>query len=64
MQQLAGERTSPADATAAREELERVDREQQPEIAAVPLDERVDLLVGGASLDPEGWAELVQIGGA
>ena len=22
------------------------------------------VLVGGASLDPEGWAELVQIGGA
>ena len=41
-----------ADAAAAREVLERVDGEEQPALAAVALDELVDLLVGRAALEP------------
>src|SRR5205823_6578697 len=52
VQQLAGERARPADAAAAREELERVDREQQPVSLAVAGDEGVHLLVARAALEP------------
>ena len=50
--QLSGERLRAPDAAAAREELERVDREEQAVLAQVALDERVDLLVGRAALEP------------
>ena len=52
VQQLPGERLRLADAAAAREELERVDGEEQAVLDEVPLDERVDLLVGRAALEP------------
>ncbi len=47
-----GERGRLPDAPAALEELERVHGEQEPALAAVPLDERVDLFVGRAALEP------------
>ena len=52
MQELARERLRAADPAAAREELERVDREEQPVLEPVALDERVDLFVGRAALEP------------
>ena len=52
MQQCARERCGLADAAAAREELERVDREQETSLPPVALDERVDLLVARAAFEP------------
>src|SRR4051812_48216723 len=52
VQQLAGQGAGLTDAPAACEVLERVDGEQQPRLAAVALDQRVDLLVARATLEP------------
>ena len=52
VEQAAGERRRAADAPAAGEVLERVDREQQLVLALEALDERVDLLVGRPALEP------------
>ena len=52
VEQRAGERRGAADPAAAGEVVERVDREEQPVLAPVALDERVDLLVGRAALEP------------
>ena len=50
--QLPGECFRAPDAAAAREELERVNREEQTVLAQIALDERVDLIVGRPALEP------------
>src|SRR5262245_46460241 len=52
LEQRAGERGRLPDAAAALEELERVDREQEPSLTPIPLDERIDLLVARTALQP------------
>src|SRR5581483_5601817 len=52
VQELPRPGARPADPAAAREELERLDREDDPRLAPVACDELVDLLVGRASLEP------------
>src|SRR5918996_2425196 len=51
VEHLAGERLRPPDPAAAREELERVDREEEPRVAAVARPELVDLPLGRAPLE-------------
>src|SRR5947209_7679308 len=51
MEQAACERRGFPDPAAALEELERVDREEDAALAAVPVDELFDLIVGGAPLE-------------
>src|SRR5204863_6425415 len=52
LQQRPGERGRLADAAAALQELERVDGEQQTSFAPITVNERLDLLVARATLQP------------
>ena len=52
VQKVAGERGRASDAAALCQVLERVDGEEQAVLVAVALDERVDLLIGRAALEP------------
>ena len=57
IQQVPRERGRAADAAPACEVLERVDREEEVVIVLVMRDELIDLLVGGAALEPPLHAE-------